>query len=147
MEISRVVNELNRKLQSKLQDKQNPVSAKVSIKCSYVKYQLVKEETHQSEFGKKEEKPNSDLEKLSSDVKRLQKEKDNLEKVLQQERSRVTFLEVEVGEARDKILKAKKEKNSLNTSLKTYKSELDNIRVEEMKIEKVIDQVKLKNQG
>ena len=58
-------------------------------------------------------------------------------------------MEVEEGEVRDKFLRAKKKKNSLNTSFKTYKTELDNIRVEEVKIEKVIDnlkgQVTLKN--
>ena len=148
MEASRVFNDLIYKIEnSQLNYKINktPFSASVSIKSSFVKYLFVKEDPEQLEFGtdsEKDEKPNLHEVKLSNALKKLQEEKDNLEDILKQERSRVKSLEAEAGEFRDEILKTKKEKNKANSSLKTFKTELDSIKEEKMQMKKTIDDLK-----
>ena len=156
MEASRVFNELIYKIEnSQLNYKisKTPFSASVSIKSSFVKYQVVKEDTEQlvsRTDSEKDKKPDLAGVMLSKALKKLQEEKDKLEDILKLEKNRVKSLEAELGELRDEILKTKKEKNSANSSLKTCKTELDNIKEEKMKIEKNIDgfkdQLKTKNE-
>ena len=149
MEASRVFNELIYKIEnSQLNFKisKTPFSANLSIKSSFVKYQFVKEDTKHLELGtyysEKDEKPNLDEVKVSNALKKLQEEKDNLEDILKQERSRVKTLEAELGESREEILKTKKEKNSLNSSLKSCKSELDCMKEVNKQMEKTMDDIK-----
>ena len=56
----------------------------------------------------------NDVVKLSNDLERLHEENDNLKNNLKQKTSREKSLEVQLGEFKDEISKAKKENNSLN---------------------------------
>ena len=61
-----------------------------------------------------------------------------LEQILKQERSNVKSLETELGQLRNETLKIKKEKNILNSSLKACKTELEEEKVDKLKMFQVI---------
>ena len=148
MEASRVFNDLIYKIEkSQLNYKisKTPFSANVSIKSSFVKYQCVKEDNlllELSKYSEKDVKPNLHEVKLENAMRKLQEEKENLENILKKEKDKNKSLEAEIGEFRTEILRNKKEKKTANSSLETFKSELDDLKEEKIQTEKATADLK-----
>ena len=132
MEASQIFKEILNKVESSQLNyviSKTPFSANIVIKSSFIKYYdapsskdpIMKCESEMMSF--ENNKNNCDLVKLN-------KQNMKLEDLLQIEKNKLKSLEEQIGEFREKLLDIKKEKNDLNSQLKSHKTELTDFKLE-----------------
>ena len=130
MEASRTFNELINKIEnSQLNFKisKTPFSAHISLKSSFIRY-----------YDQKPAPVSQHCENVNNQLLKVANEENiNLENSLKQERVKVKSLETQLGELRDEMLKIKKEKNILNSSLKVSSTELEEVQSDKRQMAKV----------
>ena len=147
MEASKVFNHLiNEVEKSKLNYKipRTPFAADISIKSSFIKYFEIPCPHSDSANDEPNVIDNLDTMKLLNDSKMVHEENARLEDHLKQQNSKVKSMEAETGAFREEILEIKKEKRTLMMKLKEYESKQDLMKQEEIKKEKIIDDLKNK---
>ena len=154
MEASRTFNELITKIEtSQLNFKiiKTPFSANIYLKSTFIKYFEQNAAPVSNNADNVTNNYKTEAIKLDENEKDASEDKVKLEQILKQERSNVKSLETELGELRNETLKIKKEKNILNSSLKACKTELEEEKVDKLKMFQVISdletQLKVKCEG
>ena len=114
-----------------------PFSASISIKSSFVKYFVEPEDLVIPVKREEDRKP-----KLSSDLQIAEEDKLKLLEIIRQEKSKVKTFEEQIGDLREELVKIKKERKNLNTDLKATRTELEEIKVENILVQKVMEDFK-----
>ena len=137
MEASQIFKEILNKIESSQLNyviSKTPFSANIVIKSSFIKYY---DATSFKEVKGESETRSSQKDKINSDLVSLNKQNMKLKDLLQSEKNKVKSLEDQIGEFRENLLDIKKEKNDLNYQLKSHKTQLADLEIEQRKMQEI----------